>query len=210
MARYIPIFLDLLDDACELTNEEFGRLIRACLAYADGRPNYGDYITGNEKYVFSFLRGQIDRSIEIKAVRARAGATRKEQEETNGNKAEQIVARANDNNNNNNNNNNNKQKRFMPPTVEEVKKYCSQRGNNVDAQNFVDFYTAKGWRVGNNPMKDWQACIRTWERRDKTQSFSPQKKVLPAQAYTQRSYEGEDDRAIERMLAKAREDGMIT
>jgi hypothetical protein len=56
--------------------------------------------------------------------------------------------------------------RFKPPTVDEVRAYCSERKNNVDAETFVDFYTAKGWKVGNNPMKDWKAAVRTWEKRD--------------------------------------------
>lgn len=58
-------------------------------------------------------------------------------------------------------------KRFTPPTREEVQAYCMERGNNVDAEAFIDFYTSKGWMVGKNPMKDWKACVRTWEKRDK-------------------------------------------
>lgn len=56
-----------------------------------------------------------------------------------------------------------KKKRFTAPTVEEVRSYCQGRGNNVDAQRFVDYYGANGWRVGKNPMKDWKAAVRTWE-----------------------------------------------
>lgn len=55
-------------------------------------------------------------------------------------------------------------KRFIPPTVEEVRAYCSERQNTVDAQRFVDYYTANGWLVGRNKMKDWRAAVRTWER----------------------------------------------
>lgn len=54
--------------------------------------------------------------------------------------------------------------RFTPPSIEEVKAYCNERGNNVDPQTFVDFYEAKGWMVGSNRMKDWRACVRTWEK----------------------------------------------
>lgn len=54
--------------------------------------------------------------------------------------------------------------RFTPPTVDEVAAYCRERGNSVDAQRFVDYYTANGWKVGRNPMKDWKATVRTWER----------------------------------------------
>lgn len=54
--------------------------------------------------------------------------------------------------------------RFVKPTVEEVRAYCQERGNDIDPAEFVDFYASKGWMVGSSPMKDWRACIRTWER----------------------------------------------
>lgn len=59
-------------------------------------------------------------------------------------------------------------KKFIRPTVQEVSDYCRERGNQVDAQRFVDYYTANGWRVGKNPMKDWKAAVRTWEKQDST------------------------------------------
>lgn len=58
-------------------------------------------------------------------------------------------------------------KRFIPPTVDEVRQYCQERNNNVDAESFVDFYQSKEWYVGKNKMKDWKASVRTWERRDR-------------------------------------------
>lgn len=57
--------------------------------------------------------------------------------------------------------------RFIPPSVEEVQAYCDERMNNVDAENFCDFYQAKNWMVGKNKMKDWKAAVRTWERNRK-------------------------------------------
>lgn len=56
---------------------------------------------------------------------------------------------------------------FKPPTVEQVKEYCLERNNNIDAEYFIDFYASKGWMVGKNKMKDWKASLRTWERKDK-------------------------------------------
>ena len=54
---------------------------------------------------------------------------------------------------------------FKPPTVEEVKEYCIERNNNIDAEYFVDFQEARGWVLSNGKkMKDWKATIRTWER----------------------------------------------
>lgn len=54
--------------------------------------------------------------------------------------------------------------RFKPPTLEDVQNYCFERNNNVDAQRFIDYYTSNGWKVGKNPMKDWKAAVRNWER----------------------------------------------
>ena len=59
-----------------------------------------------------------------------------------------------------------KTKRFVKPTLDDVRAYCQERQNNVDPESFVDFYESKGWKVGNQPMKDWKAAVRTWERRD--------------------------------------------
>lgn len=55
--------------------------------------------------------------------------------------------------------------RFRRPTVDEVRAYCQERHNSVDAEQFIDYYESTGWRVGRNPMKDWKACVRTWERK---------------------------------------------
>lgn len=57
---------------------------------------------------------------------------------------------------------------FIPPTVNMVRDYCIERCNNVDAEQFVDFYQSKNWFVGKNKMKDWKASVRTWEKRHTT------------------------------------------
>lgn len=57
-----------------------------------------------------------------------------------------------------------KNSRFAPPSVSDVQAYCSERKNHVDAQQFVDFYTSKGWLVGKAKMKYWKAAVRTWEK----------------------------------------------
>lgn len=64
--------------------------------------------------------------------------------------------------------------RFVPPTLDEVKEYCRERGNNVDAEMFIDHYTANGWLVGGkSKMKDWKASVRTWERNDRNKEPKP-------------------------------------
>lgn len=55
--------------------------------------------------------------------------------------------------------------RFTPPSVFHVREYCAERGNSIDPQEFVDFYSSKNWMVGKTKMADWKACVRTWERR---------------------------------------------
>ena len=60
-----------------------------------------------------------------------------------------------------------KRERFAPPSVTEVAEYIKQKNYSVDAQQFVDFYSAKGWMVGSNKMKDWKASVRTWVNRDR-------------------------------------------
>ena len=61
-------------------------------------------------------------------------------------------------------------KRFTPPTIDEVDAYCKERKNGINAETFYDFYQSKGWMVGKNPMKDWKAAVRTWEKRDRKDS----------------------------------------
>ena len=60
-----------------------------------------------------------------------------------------------------------KRKIFTKPTVEEINQYCLERNNGINAEAFYDFYESKDWYVGKNKMKDWKACIRTWEQRNK-------------------------------------------
>jgi len=60
-------------------------------------------------------------------------------------------------------------KNFSKPTVAEIAEYCKERKNNIDAERFFDYYESKGWKIGNTPMKSWQAAVRTWERNDKSE-----------------------------------------
>lgn len=54
--------------------------------------------------------------------------------------------------------------RFIKPTFEEISAYCAERGNRVDPERFLAYYESNGWKVGRNPMKDWKAAVRNWER----------------------------------------------
>ena len=57
-----------------------------------------------------------------------------------------------------------KRRTFTKPTIDEIQDYCIERNNNVNAEQFYDYYESNGWKVGKNAMKDWKACVRTWER----------------------------------------------
>ena len=59
---------------------------------------------------------------------------------------------------------NTKRYRFVKPTIEEVEAYINEKGYDIDAHKFIDYYNANGWRVGKNPMRDWQATVRNWAR----------------------------------------------
>ena len=75
--------------------------------------------------------------------------------------------------------------RFIPPTVDEVMTYCSERKNSVDAQRFVDFYESKNWMVGKNKMRDWKAAVRGWERNTEKPAASDRNTV-----HSDAEYEG--------------------
>ena len=56
---------------------------------------------------------------------------------------------------------------FVKPSVDEVRAYCEERNNGIDAEAFIDFYESKGWKIGKDSMKDWKAAVRNWERSKK-------------------------------------------
>ena len=87
---------------------------------------------------------------------------------------------------------------FKPPTVDDVRAYCTERGNCVDPQSFVDFYASKGWMIGKNRMRDWKAAVRTWERNEtKTRLGETAKLTKDNNNFERRPY---DFDALERSL----------
>ena len=70
---------------------------------------------------------------------------------------------------------------FVKPTIIDIKEYCKERKNNVDCETFFNFYESKDWLIGKNKMKNWKACIITWEKsrnnknKDNTTSHRHQK-----------------------------------
>ena len=65
-----------------------------------------------------------------------------------------------------------KAKRFVKPTLNDLEHYCIERNNDIDVVKFFNYYESNGWKVGKNPMKDWKAAVRTWEKNSTEQSKS--------------------------------------
>ena len=178
MAReYVCLYHSYLKSVEPLNDAERGRLFTACLTYSmtGAEPD----LRGNERFVWPTIREQIDRDTkkysdfckkQQENIRKRWDTTvydgtsgipddtkhtkEKEKEKENilsspnvEDSIERTPAR----------------KRFTPPTLAEVTAYCRERQNAVDPQRFIDYYTANGWKVGKNSMKDWKAAVRTWE-----------------------------------------------
>ena len=151
----------------EIPLEEQGVVYNAIYGYAlDGiEPE----LNGIAKEIFILVKPKIDANNNRYENGKKGGKPKANQNETKTEpKPNQDVTETEPNENVNVNENdlkeNIKRKVFTKPTAEEVKAYCSERKNNVDADKFIDFYESKGWLIGKNPMKDWKACVRTWEK----------------------------------------------
>lgn len=210
---YIPLFFDTFDETEDLTDEEFGRLIRAAGSYAGGKDDWIDIITGNEKYAFRFLRGQIDRNIEISKARARARLGKKEQPVTNDNKEKQKETK--------------KEKKtetnaffdkFWEAYPRHVNKPAAMKAfekAKIDGELLETIITAiekqkqsAQWQEGNGQFIPHPATWingHRWE--DEITAGKPKSSVV-AQQYTQRDYDNEDREAFERMLAQERAMGV--
>lgn len=207
----------------KLTNEQAGILIKAIMRYSAGEePPEMDALTD---IVFSTIRIYLDKDFEkykeicIKRKEAgkKGGAPKgnknaeKQSKQANAlknNQNKQKQAKQPDNDNDNDNDNeiikeNNKRKKsnaFIPPTLEEVANYCNERNNKVDPQRFIDFYSASGWMRGKNKIKDWKACIRTWERSSGIAVTPASTKNNAFMNFDQRNYDELTMQEIERKM----------
>lgn len=179
-----------------LSDAEAGRLAKALWSYTMSGEEQN--LSGAEKGIFAMIQltlSQDDcRESEISEKRAIAGALGGKQKQAN-------IANANfaTKEEEQKEPEKPKQKRFQPPTLEEVKAYCAERNNSVDAEHWFDYYTSNGWRVGKNPMKDWKGAVRTWE---KSEIGKKPVKTVSGQQYTQRSYSNTQADAMNRFLAE--------
>ena len=63
-----------------------------------------------------------------------------------------------------------KSKSFIPPTIDEVRGYCQEKGYDIDSEQFVNFYESKDWMIGKNRMSNWRSAVNTWAARPKNKS----------------------------------------
>ena len=183
---YIKLFVDYLDAIEPLGDAERGRLLTALLEY--GRTGEAPQLSGNERFLFPMIKAQMDRDAAmyeserqyISDTRSAAGKKGAQAKQANASKSKQTLANQAKEKDKDKDKDEDKDEsimrsaptraRFVPPSLEEVTAYCQERGNQINPQSFLDYYTANGWVQGKNrPIKDWKACVRTWEARETTQ-----------------------------------------
>ena len=182
--KYLKVWTSFREVIEPLQDAEKGRLFDMMLLYAEEGTDPGNF-AGNERFVWPAAKQIIDLTAE-KAEKLRQNGlkggrpvTKDNQEEANESKNNQ--SEANESHKEKKRNNKEKERngkeainivpltRFVPPTEDEVALYCIERRNHVNAQKFVDYYSSNGWKVGRNPMKDWKAAVRTWEKSEITE-----------------------------------------
>ena len=196
MRSHLKVYFDFETKAKELEDPEKGRLLLAMLRYAkDGtEPD----MIGNERFLFPVFKAQIDDDIkayDTKVINGSKGGRpvineKPEETENNRKKPKETETPKKEERRKKKEDIKEYVGRFTPPTIEQVTEYCRERGKGVDPVRWFNYYTANGWKVGKNPMKDWKAAVRTWEDGKK----EPVKagKIIIAQQYQQRDYSGID------------------
>lgn len=212
--EYLKVWTSFAEILEPLNDSERGRLFTAMLIYAE-RGEMPEF-KGNERYIWPVAKQSIDRARTESDRGSKGGRPRKEESSEKLNETQENLEKLNEtqenhkDNNKDNDKENNKEilkethsnecvkksaPRFTPPTLEEVKAYCTERNNGINAERWFDYYAANGWKIGKNPMKDWKASVRYWEKDNTSVSSQSQKKVS-AQNYTQRQYTEEQLAAV--------------
>ncbi len=185
---YVKAYFDWIEQTAALSDAEKGRLFISILEYA--RSGLVPDDSGRESILFPAFKAAIDRDNEISAQNSANGAmggrgnkaTESEQKRNKANESETKPTKTKTKTKTQEKDEENEKERvrekpaprFSPPSFDEVKAYCLERGNGIDPQKFIDFYASKGWMVGSSKMRDWKASVRTWEGRDKHANASRQ------------------------------------
>lgn len=171
--KYLKVWTDLRYNLKPFGDAEKGRLFDAMMEYAEcgTEPD----LRGNERFIWDTVKSEIDRQREAYDKKCEVNKVNitsryeKLRKTTTGNDWKQehkTKGKDNDREKKEKEKYNRPLARFIPPTVDEVKAYCFERQNGIDAQSFIDYYEANGWKqgAGRKPIVDWRACVRTWER----------------------------------------------
>ena len=181
---YLKVFTDFRELMEPLDHAEKGRLFEAMLSYAMDGTEVA--LEGNERFVWPVAR----RTIDQEAGEARRKQKPAEGPATEGNENERQGTNVNETNQEQEQEQDQEQKKDQDqeqeyvyeqaapagthiPEREEIESYCRERGNGIDPDYFYDYYAATGWQVGQHPIRDWQALIRAWEKRDAQKSAGP-------------------------------------
>lgn len=189
MLKYLKMPFMIAESMKELGEVELGRLVKAMISYAWGDEDAK--LKGNEKILWNAIKGDIDEQKESHAKRCEVNKTNRNESSrivTNRNESSRIVNGKEEEEKTEKEKKATKEKskeekevgekeiareartptrtggKNIPPTLDEVKAYCKEKNNGVDAEKWYYFYASKGWMVGSNKMKDWHMAVATWAR----------------------------------------------
>lgn len=177
--KFIKVWTDFTKSMEPLKDAERGRLFTAMLIYAEQSTE--PELVGNERFIWPTVKAEIDRQKEAYRHQCEVNkaniTTRYDSLRTVTNRYEPLRVEAREDKDKDKDKDKEKKKKtpFAPPTVEEVAEYCRERHNKVNPNRFYAWYSANGWKVGKNPMKDWKAAVRTWEDDKDYQDGKPKK-----------------------------------
>ena len=205
---YLKVWVSLKDALEPFSDAEKGRLFDAMLTYADSGEE--PHFTGNERFIWAMVRQNIDmtrneseknrRNVRNRwnetsdSVRTDTTVYENIQDDTtvydgirtdtdeNEPIQHDTLKKSKEKKSNVKKGNSLQSKYiFVPPTAEEIKAYCDERGTYlIDPQYFVDYYEARGWMLTKNrKMVDWKAAVRTWEKNERERAERERPADLP-------------------------------
>ena len=185
---YVCLYARYLQTLAPFTDAERGRIMTAMLVYfTTGEiPEF----EGNERYIWPTIQAQIDRDVSAyqeKCAKNRANGAKGGRPPRNPTvipETERLFEKPKKANTNTNTNTKTNERdinanispspsHFSPPSVDEVRAYCNERGyTTIDPERFVSFYAARGWKSGQTAITDWRAAVDSWHRDDVSRSNS--------------------------------------
>lgn len=188
--NYVCLYISYLESLAPFSDDEIGRMVKAMLTYAEtGEVPQFD---GNERFIWPTLKAQIDRdeaAYQERCEKNRANGakggrppknqsvipetewffekTKKAKEKEKEKEKESIEADKPPT-----------RHRFSPPSVEDVRAYCAEKGYSVKPEKFVKYYTANGWMFGKHNMENWKSAVDYWQEKEKECNGQTESKPL--------------------------------